>query len=413
MELTDKAPGVESNSDGSADRPYVPSMSDSEMRRAREMEARQSGGGQQLGWLLIVLIALALLWMGKYIVGQYQYQATLGALRAEVEGATTGLSQLRPRLDDLMAASRLVAKRMGPSVVSIHRSDFQGGEGQGSGVIVDPKGYIVTNTHVVDGATGLHVRLDDGRYADASVIGADLSTDIAVLKIDLPDLIAAEWGDSDELQVGDLVWAVGSPFGLDRSITFGIVSAKARRTGNGIPGSPYQEYLQTDVAVNPGNSGGPLVDLAGKVVGINAAIVGQSYRGISFAIPTSLARDTYDRLLKDGWVERGYLGIRPEPVPEVLRERFGLEYGQGVFVYTVNPPGGPADKAGIRRGDVILSWNDHEATDPTLLSRAIASTEIGSEATVVVKRLVGGEAVELELKAIVGRSPLSVRPTEQ
>lgn len=356
------------------------------------------------------MVALALLWMGKYIVGQYQYHATLGALRAEVEGATTGLSELRPRLDDLMAASRLVAKRMGPSVVSIHRSDLRGGEGQGSGVIVDPEGYIVTNTHVVNGASGLHVRLDDGRIADTQVIGADLLSDIAVLKIDLPDLVAAEWGDSDELQVGDLVWAVGSPFGLDRSITFGIVSAKARRAGSGIPGSPYQEYLQTDVAVNPGNSGGPLVDLAGKVVGINAAIVGQSYRGISFAIPTSLARDTYERLLKDGWIDRGYLGIDPEPVPELVRERYGLDYGQGVYVYTVNPPGGPASKAGIRRGDVILRWNDHEATDPTLLSRAIASTGIGSEATVVVKRLERGELVELVLKAVVGRSPLSIRP---
>jgi S1-C subfamily serine protease len=411
VDLTDKLPAVETSVDGPA-APFreLPAAS-SELRHAREIEMRQAHGSQQLGWLLIVLVVLALLWMGKYIVGQYQYHATLGQLQAEVEAATTGLSELRPRLDDLMAASRLVAKRVGPSVVSIHRSDFQGGEGQGSGVIVDPQGYIVTNTHVVDGATGLHVRLEDGRFADASVIGADSSTDIAVLKIDLPDLMAAEWGDSDELQVGDLVWAVGSPFGLDRSITFGIVSAKARRTGSGIPGSPYQEYLQTDVAVNPGNSGGPLVDLTGKVVGINTAIVGPSYRGISFAIPTSLARDTYERLLKDGWIERGYLGIRPEPVPDGIRDAYGLEFGQGVLVYRVSPPNGPAARAGIRRGDVILRWNDHEATDPTLLSRAIASTEIGSEATVVVKRLQrDGEAVERTFKAIVGRSPLSVRP---
>lgn len=411
MELIDKLHSVESNNDDPVGHPHSLPATSSELRQAREREGRQSGGGQQLGWLLVVLVVVALLWMGKYIVGEYQYHATLGALRAEVEGATTGLSQLRPRLDDLMTASRLVAKRVGPSVVSIHRADFRGGEGQGSGVIVDPLGYIVTNFHVINGATGLHVRLDDGRYADASVLGGDPSTDIAVLKVDLPDLVAAEWGDSDELQVGDLVWAVGSPFGLDRSITFGIVSAKARRTGNGIPGSPYQEYLQTDVAVNPGNSGGPLVDLAGKVVGINAAIVGQSYRGISFAIPTSLARDTYERLLKDGWIERGYLGIRPVVVPEIFRERYELDAGQGVLVG--EPPGGPAREAGIRHGDVILRWNDHEANDPLLLSRAIASTEIGSEATVVLKRIVDGEPVELVLKATVGRSPLSVRPNGQ
>lgn len=371
---------------------------------------RSMRSGNSLGILIALLLGLTFLFFGKFIVGQYAYHFHLGKVRAEVEGATTGLSELRPRLDDLMAASRLVAKKMGPSVVSIHRSDLRGGEGQGSGVIVDPQGYIVTNFHVVEGATGLHVRLDDGRFADATAIGADPSSDIAVLKIDLPDLIAAEWGDSDELQVGDLVWAVGSPFGLERSITFGIVSNKARRAGSGISGSPYQEFLQTDVAVNPGNSGGPLVDLAGEVVGINTAIVGPSYQGISFAIPSNLARDTYERLLSDGWIERGYLGIRPVPIPDRLRERYGLGFSEGVLVQTVNPPGGPADKAGIRPGDVILQWNDHEATDPTLLSRTIASTEIGSEANVLIRRIVRGQPVDLTLKAVVGRSPLSIRP---
>lgn len=371
---------------------------------------RRIESGTQLGWLIAVLVAVALLWMGKFVVQQYAYHSTLGKLKAEVEGATTGLSELRPRLDDLMAASRLVAKGMGPSVVSIHRSDNRGGQGQGSGVVVDKEGYIITNYHVVHGAAGLHVQLSDGRVADAKPIGADPATDIAVLKIDLPDLVAADWGNSDELQVGDLVWAVGSPFGLDRSITFGIVSAKGRRTGNGIPGSVYQEYLQTDVAVNPGNSGGPLVDLAGKVVGINTAIVGPSYQGISFAIPSSVAQDSYERLLRDGWIERGYLGIRPTEVKESIRERYELELGQGVYVADVLPRGGPADQAGIQRGDVILQWNDHEATDSTLLSRTIAATPIGSEATVVVRRIVRGAPVDLTLKVTVGRSPNSIRP---
>src|SRR5690606_32518289 len=150
----------------------------------------------------------------------------------------------------------------------------------------------------------------------------------------------------------------------------------------------------TDVAVNPGNSGGPLVDLAGKVVGINTAIVGPSYQGISFAIPSSVAQDSYERLLRDGWIERGYLGIRPTEVKESIRERYELELGQGVYVADVLPRGGPADQAGIQRGDVILQWNDHEATDSTLLSRTIAATPIGSEATVVVRRIVRGAPVD-------------------
>lgn len=228
--------------------------------------------------LTFVLAGLCLLVASPYVLGQFAYHLRYAQMKAEVEVATEGLSEIKPRLQDFVMASRLVAKRVGPSVVSVHRPGFQGADGQGSGVIVDAEGYIVTNWHVIDKASSLHVRLDDGRTADAVVVGADPETDLAVLKIDLPNLIPAEWGDSDELQVGDLVWAVGSPFGLDRSITFGIVSAKERRSSSGVTrGRLYQEYLQTDVAINPGNSGGPLVGLSGKVVGINTAILGPSF----------------------------------------------------------------------------------------------------------------------------------------
>jgi serine protease Do len=192
--------------------------------------------------------------------------------------------------------------------------------------------------------------------------------------------------------VGDLVWALGSPFGLDRTLTFGILSAKARRSGSRLPlptnlwtASAYQEYLQTDAAVNPGNSGGPLVNIEGQVVGINAAIFGPAYQGISFAIPSSLAREKYEELRAHGRIERAWLGIRPADVPDDLRVRLGLKLGEGVFVADVEP-GAPADRAGIQVGNVILKWNDHVATDPTLLSRAIAATEIGSKAKLVLLR---------------------------
>jgi serine protease Do len=336
------------------------------------------------------------------------YQIRFNELKAGADVASDTLAGLKPRLSDFELASRMVAKRLEPSVVSIFRPGGLGREGQGSGVVVDKAGYIVTNFHVVNGARSIHVQLSDGRRTSASVVGADEMTDLAVLKIDLPNLIAAQWGDSDELEVGDLVWAVGSPFGLDRSITFGIVSAKARRSG-----SLYQEYLQTDAAVNPGNSGGPLINIEGQVVGINAAIFGTSYQGISFAIPSNVARDEYEELHAKGWVERAYLGIRPQAVPESLQEQLGLAHGQGVYVGRVEPDA-PADRAGIQTGDVILQWNDVKATDPILLSRAIAATKVGSTAKV---RVVRGESedgengsarAEMELEVQVQRHPWSV-----
>lgn len=363
------------------------------------------------GRIVIALAILAVALVGPYLVGQFVYQISYNELKAGYDVATGGLAELKPRLNDLELASRLVAKRVEPSVVSIFRPGGLGREGQGSGVIVDDQGYVLTNYHVVSGAEEIQVQLSDGRRTEASVVGADAMTDLAVLKIDLPNLIAAEWGDSDALQVGDLVWALGSPYGLDQSLTFGIISAKARRSGSHLTHSAYQEYLQTDAAVNPGNSGGPLVSIEGQVVGINAAIFGAAYQGISFAIPSSLAREKYEELRTKGWVERAWLGIAPRDVPDAIRERLGLAFGEGVYVGRVQPSS-PAERAGIHRGDVILKWNDHVATDPTLLSRAIAGTEIGSTAKAVLARVreaqSGDAAQHLELDVHVERAPWSV-----
>jgi serine protease Do len=337
--------------------------------------------------LWLVLVVLLLLLAGPVLMGRFIYHATYNELKAGYDVATGALSELKPRLNDLELASRLVAKRVEPSVVSIIRPDIRGFEGQGSGVIVDKAGYIITNYHVVEGAEQVQVRLSDRRIADATVIGDDPMSDIAVLKIDLPNLIAAEWGDSDKLEVGDLVWALGSPFGLEHTLTFGIVSAKSRRSASRhlLTSSAYQEYLQTDAAVNPGNSGGPLVNIDGQVIGINAAIFGTAYQGISFAIPSIIAREQYEQLRANGRIERGWLGIQPADVPELVRERLALKLGEGVYVERVEPRT-PAARSGLRVGDVILKWNDHMANDPTLLSRAIAATEIGSTAKLVYVR---------------------------
>ncbi|MEX2307597.1 MAG: trypsin-like peptidase domain-containing protein [Pirellulales bacterium] len=354
-------------------------------------------------WVLLLLFILVLI--GPILLGRFIYHATYNELRAGYDVATSTLESLKPRLNDLELASRLVAKRVEPSVVSIVRPSRRGMDSQGSGVIVDKDGFIVTNSHVVEGARTIQVRLSDRRTADATVVGADELTDIAVLKIDVPNLIAAEWGDSDKMQVGDLVWALGSPYGLERSLTFGIVSAKSRHSRylNGRP-SPYQEYMQTDAAVNPGNSGGPLVNIEGQIVGINAAIFGTAYQGISFAIPSSLAREKYDELKAKGRIDRAWLGIEPLDVPEEIRELFELELGKGVLVGSVETEA-PAGRSGVRPGDVILKWNDHPATDPTLLSRAIAATEIGSTAKLVLMRHNGDGTEELSLDVEVERRP--------
>jgi serine protease Do len=305
----------------------------------------------------------------------------------------------------LELASRLVAKRVEPSVVSISRPDRRGLTGQGSGVIVDKAGYIVTNSHVIEGARNVEVRLSDRRTVDASIVGSDPMMDIAVLKIHADNLIPAEWGDSDKLQVGDLVWALGSPYGLDRSLTFGIVSAKSRRSGSHVGASVYQEYLQTDAAVNPGNSGGPLVNIEGQVVGINAAIFGNTYQGISFSIPSALAKERYEQLKAHGHISRAWLGIIPLDVPNEIRQELELELDEGVLVGHVQP-GTPAKRAGLQRGDVILKWNEHVATDPTLLSRAIAATEIGSKAKLMLVRQASGEnkhiTLDVDVEAYAG-----------
>jgi serine protease Do len=348
-------------------------------------------------WILLFLFAIVM--MGPYLIGRYVYYKEYNRLRAGYDVASSTLDNLKPRLNDLELASRLVAKRVEPSVVSITRPGRRQLDSQGSGVIVDKAGYIITNYHVVQDASSILVRLSDRRTAEATVVGSDPLTDIAVLKINLSNLIPCQWGDSDELQVGDLVWALGSPYGLERSLTFGIVSAKSRRSSSHVSRSPYQEYLQTDAAVNPGNSGGPLVNIEGKLIGINAAIFGSAYQGISFAIPSSLAREKYDQLRANGKIERAWLGIEPLDVPEDVREQLGLELGEGVLVGEVRASA-PAGKAGLKPGDVILKWNEHVASDPTLLSRAIAETAIGSKAKLLLVRSngQGNEQIALDVE---------------
>lgn len=360
--------------------------------------------------LILLASVMACLAVAPFIARMISYEIRRGQMQAEVEVATEALGDLAPKLSGFEQASRLVSQKMGPSVVSIYRPQTQpnrrGNEGQGSGFIVDSEGFIITNEHVVRGANQLIVQFNNGEIAEASVVGTDPQTDLALIKTSGVSLPEATWGDSEGLEPGDLVWALGSPFGLERSVTFGIVSAKARRSSSmgSRSTSAYQEYLQTDAAVNPGNSGGPLVNLAGEVIGVNTAIVGESYRGVSFAIPSNIAEEMYLELRENGFIDRGYLGIRPVKLPESKRRRLKLAINEGVHVQEV-VRGGPAAQAGLLPGDVILSWNDEPAEDPTLLSRAIAGTDIGSTASMLVRREVNGRSIDQTISVKVQRKP--------
>ncbi|PLX81504.1 MAG: serine protease [Desulfuromonas sp.] len=231
--------------------------------------------------------------------------------------------------------------------------------GQGSGFIISPDGYIMTNNHVVGDADKVTVRLLDGREFTAETIGTDPPTDLAVIKIDASDLPFIRLGDSDKLEVGDWVLAFGNPFGLSHTLTAGIVSAKGR---SGIGINDYENFIQTDAAINPGNSGGPLVDLDGRVVGINTAIFSRSggYMGIGFAIPVNMANKIRDQLVQHGRVTRGHLGVYIQDVTRELAESFDIDEGRGILISQVIE-GSPAEKAGLQRGDVILEIDGEPA----------------------------------------------------
>ncbi|MGH7184045.1 MAG: Do family serine endopeptidase, partial [Nitrospiraceae bacterium] len=255
----------------------------------------------------------------------------------------------------------------------------------GSGVIVDPSGFIVTNNHVVEGATQITVTLSDRREFSAKVVGTDPKTDLAVVKIEAKDLPALKWAEYEKLEVGDLVLAVGSPFGLSSTVTLGIISALGR--GNvGI--ADYEDFIQTDAAINPGNSGGALVNLNGELIGINTAIFSRTggSEGIGFAIPSSIALDIVESLQKTGKVVRGWMGVAIQEITPALAKSFKLpEHRKGVLISDVNE-NGPSHAAGIKRGDVVVAFNGKEVLNVSQLRNLVARTMVGKDAQIKVLR---------------------------
>jgi serine protease DegQ len=266
--------------------------------------------------------------------------------------------------------------------------------GLGSGVIVSPEGYLLTNHHVVDGADDIEVQLADGRQAQAVVVGTDPETDVAVLKINLDRLPAVVFGNSDRLEVGDIVLAIGNPFGVGQTVTSGIVSALGR---NQLGINLLENFIQTDAAINPGNSGGALVDSAGNLVGINTAIFSRSggSLGIGFAIPAATARDVMEGLIRDGKVVRGWIGVEPRDLTPDIAESLRLPVRSGVLITGVLQDG-PASTGGIRPGDVVTRIGGKPVTNTAELLNVVASLSPGSQTAIGLQR--GDKAIDATVK---------------
>jgi len=284
-------------------------------------------------------------------------------------------------------------------------------QGMGSGFIISADGYILTNAHVVAGADQVTVRLADSkREVSARVVGADSRTDVALLKVDASGLPTLKLGDSSKVAPGQWVAAIGSPFGFANTITGGIVSA----VGRSLPGEAYVPFIQTDVAVNPGNSGGPLLTLGGEVIGINSMIYSGTggYMGVSFAIPIEIALEVSKELQATGRVTRGRIGVTAQPLTRELAQSFGLEETQGALIASVDP-GGPADKAGLKAGDVVTKFNGKEIAATNDLPRLVAAAKPGEKATITVWRDGKEERLEVTPGELPPDKPLAQAESDE
>ena len=349
----------------------------------------------------------------------------LGGVVSVVEAPAGALNNIAP--GSLSAA----AKKASPAVVSINTSQAaqrnprsndpwfkfffgdQGGDqpqvGLGSGVIVSADGYILTNNHVVEGADEIEVTLNDSRHAHGKVIGTDPDTDLAVLKIELDKLPVITLGNSDGLEVGDQVLAIGNPFGVGQTVTSGIVSALGR---NQLGINNFENFIQTDAAINPGNSGGALIDVNGNLEGINTAIYSRSggSMGIGFAIPVSMAKIVLEGIVKEGQVRRGWIGVEPNNLSPELAETFGVKADTGVIITGVLQAG-PAAKAGIRPGDVITGVGDKKIDNVQELLTAVAGLKPGNASRFALRR--GGDKMELDVTpGLRPKTPIRKAPAQ-
>jgi serine protease DegQ len=384
-------------------------------------------------WLIFsqaVTVAVAVLFVVATLKPEWLQRRTASGLPAGIS-----ITTVQPGPAGVTAAANsysAAAKRATPAVVSItaskapsrtpHSNDpwfqfFFGDRarqmqqetqiGLGSGVIVSPEGYLLTNNHVIEGADEIEVQLVDGRRARAKVVGTDPETDVAVLKITLDKLPVITFGSTDTLQVGDVVLAIGNPFGVGQTVTSGIVSAIGR---NQLGINTFENFIQTDAAINPGNSGGALVDATGNLLGINTAIYSRTggSLGIGFAIPVSTAQQVMEGLIKDGQVRRGWIGVEPRDLTPEIAETFNLPIKEGVLITGVLQEG-PASAGGIRPGDVVTKVADTPVTNTSQLLTAVAALKPQTAAVIQVQR--GDKA--LDLKVTVAQRPKTPIPRRE
>ncbi|HJV53662.1 MAG TPA: Do family serine endopeptidase [Noviherbaspirillum sp.] len=277
----------------------------------------------------------------------------------------------------------------------------------GSGVVVSPQGYVLTNNHVIETADEIEVALADGRKASGKLVGADPETDLAVIKIDIPNLPSITLGHAEQARVGDVVLAIGNPFGVGQTVTMGIISALGR---NHLGINTFENFIQTDAAINPGNSGGALTDAKGNLLGINTAIYSRSggSLGIGFAIPVSTVKTVMDAIIANGQVIRGWIGVEPQDITPELAESFGLAKKSGAIIAGVLK-GGPADKAGMRPGDILVAVEGKPITDTTDMLNLIAQLKPGNKAKITVLR----RSQESTLDVVVGKRPRPRREDQE
>jgi serine protease Do len=392
---------------------------------------KQRGGARGLWMALTVFVVAALVIAVAVIQGTYHKSRANIPVLPEARSASTGGA---PSPVELSNSFREVARSVKPAVVyvdvvergqadpsqldpfgSAPRSPNR--EGAGSGFIVTPDGYILTNNHVVGNAGRINVTLADGRKFKAKVIGKDTGTDLAVIKIDASGLSTVVLGDSNDVEQGDWVLALGSPFGLQQTLTAGIVSATGRELRDQRNNQMFSKFIQTDASINPGNSGGPLVNMKGEVIGINTMILtggpfSQGNIGIGFAIASNAARKVWPTLIENGRVSRGYLGVLVTDLDTAHAHAVGLEPNSGVFVSGVPDPNSPAGKAGLQPKDVITAFNGKPVKAAQELTDSVASTAVGQQARVDFVRTGKPQSVTVELAERPSDTSVAAIPRE-
>jgi serine protease DegQ len=384
-------------------------------------------------WLLFaqtVTVGLAIWFIVASLKPEWAVTLLRGASPTQVTTASVPVLQAPAQSSDAQVSYREAAQRAMPAVVNIFttkgarqpKTPFMDdpmfrrffGDPQddqqfslGSGVVISPQGYVLTNNHVIETADEIEVALADGRKAAAKVVGADPETDLAVIKVNLDNLPAITLGNADKARVGDVVLAIGNPFGVGQTVTMGIVSALGR---NHLGINTFENFIQTDAAINPGNSGGALIDVNGNLLGINTAIYSRSggSLGIGFAIPVTTAKDVMESIIATGQKVRGWIGVEPQDITPELAESFGLSRKSGAIIAGVLK-NGPADRAGIRPGDILLTVEGKAVSDTTEMLNLIAQLTPGSKARLRVLR----KSQEASIDVLVGKRPKPRREDQE